>query len=111
VKSRFQQNQPVYGWEVDDAARSVIREGGYGEQFLHRTGHSIEVALHGSGAHMDNLEMHDERPLLRGTCCSIEPGIYLADEFGIRLEYDLYIHHDGMVEIVGGVEDELICLE
>ncbi|PIS03172.1 MAG: peptidase [Chlamydiae bacterium CG10_big_fil_rev_8_21_14_0_10_42_34] len=110
VTGRFSQKKRVEGWEVDQAARRVIEDAGYGEFFIHRTGHSIEVSLHGSGAHMDDLEMHDVRPLLPGTCFSIEPGIYLPDEFGVRLEHDVYIHPDGTVEVTGGIEDSLLCL-
>lgn len=110
VKNRFAAKMPIFGYEVDDAAREVIRKAGYGEFFIHRTGHSIEVNLHGSGAHMDNLEMHDERPILLGTCFSIEPGIYLTGEFGVRLEYDLYVHLDGTVEITGGEQDSIAAL-
>lgn len=110
IRSRFTQKKRIEGWEVDEAARKVIRDAGYGDYFTHRTGHSIEIDLHGSGAHMDNLEMHDVRPLLPGTCFSIEPGIYLPDEFGVRLEYDVYIHLNGAVEISGGEQDEIVCL-
>jgi len=110
IKSRFAHKQRIEGWEVDDAARHVIRDSGYGEFFIHRTGHSIEISLHGSGAHMDNLEMHDVRPILPGTCFSIEPGIYLPGEFGVRLEHDVYIHGDGSVEVTGGEQEEIVCL-
>jgi Xaa-Pro aminopeptidase len=110
IRERFKQKKRIEGWEVDEAARRVIREGGYGDFFIHRTGHSIEIELHGSGAHMDNLEMHDVRPLLPATCFSIEPGIYLPKEFGVRLEHDIYIHPDGTVEVTGGEEEELRCL-
>ena len=110
VIDRFTQKKPLSGWEVDDCARRVIVEAGYGEFFIHRTGHSIEMSLHGSGANMDNLEMHDVRPILPSTCFSIEPGIYLPNDFGVRLEYDLYVHQDGRVEIVGGEQNEIVCL-
>ena len=63
VRGRYPR-QPVRGFEVDDAAREVIRAAGYGELFLHRTGHSIGVTDHGQGANMDNLETHDTRVLL-----------------------------------------------
>ncbi len=79
------------GWEVDDVCRTVIREAGYGDRFLHRTGHSIGEEVHGNGANIDNLETQDSRRLLPGTCFSIEPGIYLAGEFGIRSELDVYL--------------------
>lgn len=110
VQSRFAQKKRIEGWEVDEVARSIIRDAGYGKYFTHRTGHSIEISLHGSGAHMDNLEMHDVRPLLPGTCFSIEPGIYLPGKFGVRLEIDLLIHKDGRVEITGGEQDFIACL-
>ncbi len=110
ITDRFAHKKRIEGWEVDDAARHVIHEAGYGEFFIHRTGHSIEVSLHGSGAHMDNLEMHDVRPLLPATCFSIEPGIYLPKEFGVRLEFDVLIHRDGRVEVTGGEQDQIVCL-
>jgi Xaa-Pro aminopeptidase len=110
VRQRFAAKQPVQGWEVDEATRSVIRAAGYERQFIHRTGHNIEVELHGSGTHMDNLESHDARPIVPMTCFSIEPGIYLPGEFGVRLESDILIHEDGRVEVTGGEEDSLVRL-
>lgn len=79
----------VHGYEVDDAARQVIVDAGYGEKFIHRTGHSIGTSDHGQGANMDNLETHDTRPLLPMTGFSIEPGIYLEGDFGVRLEINV----------------------
>lgn len=79
------------GWEVDDVCRNTIRDAGYGDLFIHRTGHSIGEEVHGNGANIDNLETHDDRRLLPHTCFSIEPGIYLSGEFGIRSEIDVYI--------------------
>ncbi|HSL82167.1 MAG TPA: Xaa-Pro peptidase family protein, partial [Thermoanaerobaculia bacterium] len=76
VRSRFPGGE-VRGFEVDDAARRVIEEAGFGEYFIHRTGHSIDASLHGQGANMDNLETHDTRRLIPWTGFSIEPGIYL----------------------------------
>ncbi len=79
------------GGDVDDVSRRVIRQAGYGDQFLHRTGHSIGEEVHGNGANIDNLETRDGRRLLPHTCFSIEPGIYLPGEFGIRSEVDVYL--------------------
>ncbi len=110
VRERFAHKRRIEGWEVDDAARKVIRDAGYEKYFIHRTGHNIETDLHGSGANMDNLELHDVRQILPGTCFSIEPGIYLPGEFGVRLEYDLYVHPDGKVEITGGEQNEIVTL-
>src|SRR5947207_2751493 len=83
------------GAEVDDAARSVIRGAGYGEYFVHRTGHSIDRDLHGSGPHIDNFETADERPLVAGVGFSIEPGIYLPGRFGMRSEINVFMSETG----------------
>jgi Xaa-Pro aminopeptidase len=80
-----------FGWEVDEVCRTVIREAGYGDCFVHRTGHSIGEEVHGNGANIDNLETQDGRRLMPRTCFSIEPGIYLPGEFGIRSELDVYV--------------------
>jgi len=82
---------PIRGFEVDDAVREVIREAGYGEHFIHRTGHSIGIQDHGQGANMDNLETHDTRRLIAMTGFSIEPGIYLPGEFGVRTEVNVVL--------------------
>ncbi|MFG0295032.1 MAG: M24 family metallopeptidase [Maioricimonas sp. JB045] len=101
VRDAFAQSRPLQGWEVDDAVRNVIEEAGYGEYFRHRTGHNIGQEVHGNGAHMDNLETHEERLVLPRTCFSIEPGIYLP-EFGVRSEVDVYIDESGGVQVTGG---------
>jgi Xaa-Pro dipeptidase len=91
VRERVASGVFPFGWEVDDACRNVIREAGYGDFFVHRTGHSIGEEVHGNGANIDNLETQDNRRLLPRTCFSIEPGIYLPGEFGIRSELDVYL--------------------
>ena len=90
VRRALREGRPIRGCDVDDAAREVIRERGYGERFVHRTGHSIGEEVHANGVHLDNLETRDERELLDGTLVSVEPGIYL-EEFGVRSEVDLLI--------------------
>ncbi|MEZ6046859.1 MAG: M24 family metallopeptidase [Planctomycetaceae bacterium] len=110
IKSHFAAGNPVQGWQVDRWARDVINEAGYGEYFIHRTGHSIGQETHGNGANMDDLETHEERHLLPGTCFSIEPGIYLP-EFGIRSEVNVYIDHERQVHVTGGpVQTEILSL-
>jgi Xaa-Pro dipeptidase len=99
VRDRFPR-QTVRGFEVDDAAREVIRKAGYGDLFLHRTGHSIGVTDHGQGANMDNLETHDTRALLPMTGFSIEPGVYIAGDFGVRSEINVALTPEGP-EITG----------
>ncbi|MCX7930437.1 MAG: Xaa-Pro peptidase family protein, partial [Chlorobi bacterium] len=97
VRNRFASNATVYGYEVDDASRSVIAAAGYGDHFIHRTGHSIGTDVHGLGANMDNYETIDTRRILAGTSFSIEPGIYIPGYFGIRSECDVVIEPSGNV--------------
>jgi Xaa-Pro aminopeptidase len=98
--------QPLRGFEVDDAARDFIRQRGYGDQFVHRTGHSIGTDVHGTGANMDNFETHDERRVLPGALFSIEPGVYLKD-FGVRSEIDIFVRRDSAMT-TGAVQRELV---
>ena len=93
VDARIQAGEPVHGWEVDDAARAVIRAAGYGDAFIHRTGHSLDADIHGSGVNIDNLETRDTRRIIPHIGFTIEPGVYLP-EFGVRLEIDVYVHDD-----------------
>jgi len=88
----------------------VIVEAGYSDFFTHRTGHNIDKDTHGPGANIDSLENLDERPLIPRTCFSIEPCIYLPGEFGIRLEYNVYIHETGKIQVTGGIQDTIICI-
>jgi Xaa-Pro aminopeptidase len=101
VRSAFAAGQPLLGWEVDQATRAVIEQAGYGEYFCHRTGHSIGQEVHGNGANMDGLETREDRRVLRRTCFSIEPGIYLPD-FGVRSEVDVFVDKVGTVHVTGG---------
>lgn len=103
------ENSTLSGFMVDDECRNVIKKEGFGDYFLHRTGHSIGPGetVHAMGANIDNFETHDERVLLPCTGFSIEPGIYLG-RFGVRTETDVYLHHDGKVEITGGEQESII---
>jgi Xaa-Pro dipeptidase len=97
VKQAMQEGRALHGYEVDDAARQVITRRGYGEYFIHRTGHSIGEDVHGNGANMDNFETHDHRRIIPRTCFSVEPGIYLED-LGVRSEVNVYVEeHDARV--------------
>jgi Xaa-Pro dipeptidase len=98
----------IRGFEVDDAARGVIDRAGFGEFFVHRTGHSIGQDVHGNGANMDNLETHDERRVMPWTCFSVEPGIYLRD-FGVRSEINLFVG-EGEARVTGEIQTELVIL-
>ncbi len=98
IQSRVGEGRAVSGEEADRAARAVIEAAGFGDQFVHRTGHSIGREVHGTGCNLDSLETRDHRMLIERTCFSVEPGIYLQGKFGVRSELDLTIE-DGRAEI------------
>jgi Xaa-Pro aminopeptidase len=98
----------ICGWQVDDPVRRSITKAGYGDYFVHRTGHSIGVEVHGSGANMDNLEVHDERRILPNSCFSVEPGVYLQ-EFGVRSEVNMLVRSD-KAEVTGRMQSELVII-
>jgi len=106
VAQAVARGETLRGFQVDDAARDVIRQAGYGDYFVHRTGHSIGEDVHWSGANMDNFETHDERELIPGTCFSVEPGIY-TPEFGVRLEVDIYVD-DKKAGPTGAVQHDIV---
>ena len=108
VKSAVSKNETLHGFEVDDAARDYIKEKGFGEYFVHRTGHSIGEEVHGNGANMDNLETHDERRVIARTCFSVEPGVYLP-EFGIRSEVNVYVG-EREARVTGEIQEKLIAI-
>ncbi len=85
----------IAGYEIDRAARAVVEAAGYGDAFVHRTGHSIDRDLHGSGPHLDDYETHDDRELVPGVGFSVEPGIYLSGSFGIRSEVNVFMGAGG----------------
>jgi Xaa-Pro dipeptidase len=107
VQEAFAANQPIAGWQADEVGREVIRKASFGDFFTHRTGHNIGTELHGNGAHLDNLETHDERLILPNTCFSVEPGLYFIGEFGIRSEVDM-IARKGKAEVTGRIQTELV---
>jgi Xaa-Pro dipeptidase len=106
IETAFAENRPICGFEADDAARSVILAAGFADYFTHRTGHNIAHEIHGPGAHLDNLETHDERRILSNTCFSVEPGIYLP-EFGIRSEIDM-LTSPNKAWVTGNIQRELV---
>jgi Xaa-Pro aminopeptidase len=108
VQSRTQSDKEVRGYEVDRAASSVLRDAGYGDYILHRTGHSLGESVHGAGVNMDDYETHDDRRLLPGTGFTIEPGVYFK-EFGIRSEINMVV---GLRDatVTGPIQSELVNL-
>jgi Xaa-Pro dipeptidase len=111
LRDRLGAGSPVSGGEVDDAAREVIRSRGFGDQFIHRTGHSIDPRdLHGSGPHIDNLETRDERLLIPGIGFSIEPGVYLPGDLGVRSEVNAYVGSGALIVTPNEPQQELIIV-
>ena len=111
VRDAFAASEGITGADLDRSARAVIEDAGYGEQFVHRTGHSITTELHGAGANLDSFETDDTRPILPGTSFSIEPGIYLPGDFGIRSELDVVIGFDrSVVATSDPVQQDVIAI-
>jgi Xaa-Pro dipeptidase len=109
IKNSYPQRIPLEGWQVDKIARDFINQRGYGDYFIHRTGHSIGEEDHGNGANMDSLETRDTRRLIPHTCFSIEPGIYL-DEFGIRSEVNVFLEESEVIVTGEPVQQDIIAL-
>jgi Xaa-Pro dipeptidase len=111
LRERIGARKPVRGGEVDDAARAVITTRGFGEFFIHRTGHSIDSRdLHGSGPHIDNLETREERALIPGVGFSIEPGIYLEGDVGMRSEVNGFIGSEGLLITPDDYQREMLIV-
>jgi Xaa-Pro dipeptidase len=108
VKEAVARGRTIHGWEVDRAAREIIRKAGYTKYFVHRTGHSIGQEIHGNGANMDSLETRDDRKIVARTCFSVEPGIYLP-EFGIRSEVNVYVG-EREARVTGAIQEEILAL-
>jgi len=111
LHERMAATLPVSGGEVDDAAREVIVSRGFGENFIHRTGHSIDPRdLHGSGPHIDNLETREDRLLIPVVGFSIEPGVYLPGEVGMRSEVNGFIGDGEVIVTPDEYQKELIIV-
>jgi Xaa-Pro aminopeptidase len=111
IRDRYEAGEPVCGFEADRAAREVLEASGFGQWIQHRTGHSITDEIHGSGANLDDFETHDDRRLMRRTCFSIEPGVYIEEAgFGTRSEIDVLIPPTGPPEVCGVMQREMILL-
>jgi Xaa-Pro dipeptidase len=108
VQQSVAKGRDLHGWEVDRLVREAIRKAGYGKYFVHRTGHSIGQEVHGNGANMDGYETRDDRKIVRRTCFSIEPGIYLA-EYGVRTEVNVYVG-EKEARVTGAIQNEILPL-
>ncbi len=111
LQDAWRLGEPVQGWQLDRLARDHIAAAGYGDRFLHRTGHSLSPgpAVHGLGANLDDVESRDTRVLLPGTGFTIEPGIYF-DDFGVRLEIDVHVDPDSGPTVTTPLQEEIVLL-
>jgi hypothetical protein len=108
VQRAARAGEELRGWQVDRAASAVLREAGYGDHILHRTGHSLGETVHGNGVNMDDYETHDDRRLLAGTGFTIEPGVYF-DDFGVRTEINMVVQARGAA-VTGPLQAEILAL-
>jgi Xaa-Pro dipeptidase len=108
VQQAARSGRELHGWEVDRAASSVLKERGYGDQILHRTGHSLGESVHGDGVNMDDYETHDDRRLLPGTGFTIEPGVYFKD-FGVRTEINMIVG-PADATVTGPIQTEIVIV-
>jgi Xaa-Pro dipeptidase len=106
IKESVAAKKKIHGWEVDKVCRDFIKKSGYAKNFVHRTGHSIGIDVHGNGANMDGLETKDDRLIVPHTCFSVEPGIYLK-AFGIRTECNVYVG-ENEARVTGAVQEAII---
>ena len=110
LQERHARGEVIRGFEGDDVARGIITDAGYGEYFIHRTGHSIDRDIHGRGPNLDNLETRDDRILVPGVGFSVEPGIYIAGDVGIRTELNMHMGRNGPEVTVDEPQQDVFLL-
>jgi Xaa-Pro dipeptidase len=108
VQQAMRAGRDLRGWEVDRAASQVLKDAGYADAILHRTGHSLGESVHGNGVNMDDYETHDDRRLLPGTGFTIEPGVYF-DDFGVRTEINMTVSARDAA-VTGPLQQEILAL-
>jgi|TARA_B100002003_G_C14137505_1_gene547112 Xaa-Pro aminopeptidase len=95
LEKAHRDGRQLQGWEVDVEARNYIRNTGYGKYFSHRLGHSLGKEVHGNAVNLDGWETNDTRIISPGIGFTVEPGIYIPGEFGVRSEIDLFYYETG----------------
>lgn len=111
LRARLGAGEPVSGAEADRAARAVITAAGHGAHIVCRTGHSIDrVGLHGVGPTIDDTESFDSRQIIPGVGFSVEPGVYVPGEIGVRSEVNAHARADGLDVTPGDYQRELIVV-
>jgi Xaa-Pro aminopeptidase len=111
LRARLEAGEPVAGAEADRAAYAVIAAAGYGDRIVCRTGHSIDrVGLHGFGPTIDDTESFDSRRIIPGVGFSVEPGIYIPGEIGLRTEVNAHARADGLDVTPADYQRDLIVV-
>jgi len=120
INTAFESGETIHGYQVDDAVSTVIKDAGYAEGILHRTGHSLGPNTHWNGVNIDNVETQDRRSLIPGVMFTIEPGIYLPQldfdnsgqpkGLGIRTEVNCIVHDSRLEVTTLPYQTELIPL-
>jgi Xaa-Pro aminopeptidase len=111
VERAWRDHRVLQGWEVDRAVRDHIAGRGFGDYFIHRTGHSLGMtAPHGDGANLDDLETHDTRGIIEGTAFTIEPGVYTPhDNLGVRSEINVVMTPSGPT-VFSAIQRDIISI-
>jgi len=101
----------VQGGDVDLTSRNILCNRGYKENIYHRLGHSIDVELHGMSMHLDGVEDPEELTFIPNLIFSLEPAIYLPNQFGVRLESNILIGEDGKPQWTCPLQEKWICIK
>src|SRR5262249_61846084 len=114
ARDAWQTQQPVQGWQLDDAARHVIIEAGLEAFTRRRTGPSLSPGpkVPGLGVNLDNLETHDTREVLPRVGWTVEPGIYILGKggFGVRMEINMFTDPTKRPVVTSCIQSHLVLV-
>ena len=110
LEQAHREGRTLEGWQLDAAAREYITQAGFGDYFNHRLGHSLGREVHSNAVNLDGWETHDTRRLIPGIAVTVEPGIYLPGEFGVRSEIDLFMGNNGP-QITTQVQRDVVLID
>lgn len=110
LEQAHREGRTLEGWQLDAAAREYITQAGFGDYFNHRLGHSLGREVHSNAVNLDGWETHDTRKLIPGVAVTVEPGIYLPSEFGVRSEIDLFMGDNGP-QITTQVQRDVVLID
>lgn len=108
LQEKYNSQECCTGFELDEKVRHVLCEAGFEHSLKHRSGHGIDTKCHGSGVNLDSIEFPDHRPVLEGSCFSVEPGLYFSD-YGMRTEINIYISQHSPI-ISGEIQKRVLTV-